>query len=437
MAIYGIDLGTTNSVLGRDGKLLTGLVPSVVNMQTGISGAASAYDLEAARSFKCDISLFKEGELSVAASASVLRRLVQESGETLTDVVISVPAYFTDNQRQATAKAAHIAGLTVRGLINEPTAAAIYVAQNRKSLSLVYDLGGGTFDVSVVDSRFGDYSVQSTDGCILGGDNFDHNLRRWALKAGNIKTHRLTPSDLMGLLWDCRDLKIRVQQNQSAQEMSLTKYGAGVVTLTTDMYEEIMRLTFSDTIMKARYVRDRSIMAGDMYDIILVGGSTRCPYLRAWIAQELGQSPIDLTYDPDMAVALGVSIYAELLASGQAAVQVSDVTKALSIELDDGSARVIIARDSKIPTSESVTLINNTQSSSLTLNLYQGDSPIASRNEPIGQLVYPYARVMDAREGVVEVTVVVEADGIISLSCKELLRPPVEVTLRRLGAGLC
>ena len=179
--IYGIDLGTTNSLLGLGDRLLTGLVPSVVNLQTGKAGKDVLEDMSAARSFKCDISMSKEGQLSVSASSRVLRQLVKESGEDVQDVVISVPAYFSDNQRHATIKAAELAGLSVVGLINEPTAAAIYASKSRKALSLVYDLGGGTFDVSVVDSRFGDYDVQATDGCILGGDNFDANIRsrRW------------------------------------------------------------------------------------------------------------------------------------------------------------------------------------------------------------------------------------------------------------------
>lgn len=164
--IYGIDLGTTNSVLGLGDQLLTGLVPSVVDLRTGNAGNDVLEEMSAARSFKCDISLSKEGQLSVSASSRVLRQLVKESGESVERVVISVPAYFSDNQRQATIKAAQLAGLDVVGLINEPTAAAIYASKSRQALSLVFDLGGGTFDVSVVDSRFGDYDVQANLMCM-------------------------------------------------------------------------------------------------------------------------------------------------------------------------------------------------------------------------------------------------------------------------------
>ena len=123
--IYGIDLGTTNSLLGLDGKLLTGLVPSVVDTKSGVAGKSVRHNIDAARSFKCDISLSEEGALSVAASACVLSQLVKESKADVHDVVISVPAYFSEVQRQATIEAAKRAHLNVVSLINEPTAAAI------------------------------------------------------------------------------------------------------------------------------------------------------------------------------------------------------------------------------------------------------------------------------------------------------------------------
>ena len=115
-----------------------------------------------------------EGTKSVVASRYVLEELKRKAGGScVKQVVISVPAYFSDNQRQATIKAANLAGLEVVSLINEPTAAAMYISKNHNALSLVYDLGGGTFDVSVIDSRFGNYDVQATDGKIVGGDNLD------------------------------------------------------------------------------------------------------------------------------------------------------------------------------------------------------------------------------------------------------------------------
>lgn len=434
--IYGIDLGTTNSLLGSGDRLYTGLVPSVVDLQTGRAGSTQLEKVEAVRSFKCDISLAQEGQLSVSASARVLRQLVEESGEDVKRVVISVPAYFSDNQRQATIKAAEIAGLEVVQLINEPTAAAIYASKSRQALSLVFDLGGGTFDVSVVDSRFGDYDVQTTDGCILGGDNFDMNIRKWAIKTGAIKVHHLKSEELARLQWDCTKLKIAVQKSQAAQAIDLSPYGAGQAVLTPETYKELMKLTFSPAILKARRVLHEAIPVGEAYDLVLVGGSTRCPYLQEWVAQELGQKPIPLFYDPDKIVAQGTSLFAEMLENGVALSQVSDVTKALSIGLEDGSVRTIIPRNAKIPVYEKTLLINAKESDQLQVDLYQGDSIMASQNELIGQLIYDYGEVMPAGEGEVIVEITVKEGGTIHFSCKQLLHAPVVVVLNRNGSRL-
>lgn len=434
--IYGIDLGTTNSLLGLGDTLLTGLVPSVVNLQTSQAGTEVLEDMEAIRSFKCDISLSMDGQRSVTASAGVLRQLVKESGHDVKDVVISVPAYFSDNQRQATRKAAELAGLTVRGLINEPTAAAIYASKSRKALSLVFDLGGGTFDVSVVDSRFGDYDVQATDGCILGGDNLDANIRRWAIKEGGLKLHRLNKEDLARLKWECAKLKVRLQKSQKAEGLDLTPYGAGRVILTPDTYVEIMKLTFSETILKTRRVLSEAVPVGESYELVMVGGSTRCPYLREWVAKELGHTPVELFYDPDKIVAQGAALYAQMLQEGTAEAQVSDVTKALSLELADGTVRVLIPKNAKIPVQETTIAYNSIASDCLQLNLFQGDSLMASQNECIGRLTYNYGEVKPAGEGDVIVGIRVHGDGTIHFSCKEPLKAPQEVVLDRTGSTL-
>lgn len=431
--IYGIDLGTTNSLLGLNGELLTGLVPSVVDLKTGKAGASEMENMDAARSFKIDISLFKEGERSIAASAQVLRQLVEESEEDVHDVVISVPAYFTDNQRQATRQAAEVAGLNVVSLINEPTAAAIYQSRNRKALSLIFDLGGGTFDVSVVDSRLGDYDVQATDGCILGGDNFDNAIMHHVIKQAGIKVHHFFPADMMRLKHRCCRAKVELQKTQAPVEIDLTDFEAGHYTLTVEDYVSLMKLTFAPAIRKTKSVILEAIPTGEPYDLVMVGGSTHCPYLRHWVAEELQHEPVPLTYDPDRIVALGATVYAQMVADGTAAVQVSDVTKALSIGLHNGTSYVIIPRNSKVPVEETTVVVNPVATDELTIRLWQGDALMAKDNEYIGMLVYPYGRVMPPEEGTVVVKVRVEADGFIYFSCKELLGQPVEVKLRRVS----
>lgn len=431
--IYGIDLGTTNSLLGLNGKLLTGLVPSVVDLKTGMAGASEYENMDAVRSFKIDISLAKEGEISVAASARVLRELVKESGHDVKDVVISVPAYFSDNQRQATRKAAEVAGLNVMSLINEPTAAAIYHSRDKRSLSVIFDLGGGTFDVSVVDTRLGDYDVQATDGCILGGDNFDRAIMQHVIKQAGIKIHHFWPADLVRLQHTCSKAKLKLQESLEPVDIDLTSWEAGTFTLTPDTYIALMKHVFAPAISKARFVITDAIPAGEPYDLVMVGGSTHCPYLRQWVAEELHHEPVPLYYDPDRIVALGASVYAQMVADGTAVTQVSDVTKALVLGLHGGTVKELIPRNSKVPIKETTVVINPLETDELTLNLYQGDAPLASQNEHIGQLVYNYGRVVPPGEGEVIVEISVAADGVIRFSCRELLQPPVEVVLRRVS----
>lgn len=431
--IYGIDLGTTNSLLGLNGKLLTGLVPSVVDLSTGKAGVSEVENMEAVRSFKVDISMFKEGEMSVAASARVLRQLVVESGEDVKDVVISVPAYFNDSQRQATRKAAEIAGLNVVTLINEPTAAAIYASKGREALSVIFDLGGGTFDVSVIDSRCGNYDVQATDGCILGGDNFDAAIRKFVIKQANIKVHHFYPKDMAKLQRICSKAKVKLQKSRAPVDIDLTEFEAGTFTLTVDDYVALMKFVFAHAIRKTKAVIIQSIPEGEPYDLVMVGGSTWCPYLREWVAEELKHELLPVTWDPDRIVAQGATLYAQMVADGSATVYVSDVTKALSISMYDGTSRVLIPRNSKIPVKETTLVVNPLQCECLLVRMWQGDNLMAEDNDYIGELIYDYGRVVNPGEGEVIVGITIDADGTVHLSCKELLKEPVEVVLGRVG----
>lgn len=432
MAIYGIDLGTTNSLIGLDDTLLGDIVPSVVDIERKIAGKSLVGSTKATRSFKIDISMSVEGNLSVVASRYVLEELKRQAGGScVKEVVISVPAYFSDNQRQATIKAANLAGLDVVGLVNEPTAAAMYISKDHKALSLIFDLGGGTFDVSVIDSRFGNYDVQATDGCIVGGDNLDVAIMRYLIKTGNLAVHRLGKENLNKLQLLARSVKEQISTTEKDVEIDLSEYGGNVVTLTEDVYISLMQMTFADTITKTKKVIGEVIPFGEKFDVLLVGGSTKCPYLRRWIAKEIGQEPVPLTYDPDRVVAQGAALYASLLESGEAEYIVSDVTNQLSIGLADGTVRTIIEKNSKIPIEESTFAFNNVASDKLRVKFYQGDSLLASNNECIGELVYDYGEVKDALCGEVIISIAVEQSGVITFSCKELMKKPVVVKLDR------
>lgn len=429
--IYGIDLGTTNSIIGFESKILTKLVPSVVDLKTGRAGSSQVENNSALRSFKKDIRMGEAGMTSVVASARVLKELVVESGESVHDVVISVPAYFSDSQRQATISAAERINLNVVELINEPTAAAIYASNNRKALSLIFDLGGGTFDVTIVDSRCGDYDVQATDGSPIGGDDFDKAIFRYVLKTAGIKYYHMSEEQMQSLLRSCTDLKIRVQKSKEEEKLDLSAYNAGTLLFGVDTYKEIMKVVFGPAIVKALRLVEKTIPRGEAYDLVLVGGSTRCPFLQDWITEELGQKPLPMTYDPDFIVAQGAAMYAAMIADGTSYKQVTDVTKALSVETSTGAAEVVIQQDSKIPVYGSIPVVNTTKSNTLSVNLYQGNSAVEAGNEFIGRLLYDYGKEMEIGEGLVMVKVSVERSGTVHLTCKEVLKPEVSVTIDR------
>lgn len=431
MSYYGIDLGTTNSLIGKGDEFLSDIVPSISDLNDKRAGVAYKYSTTAERSFKIDISMYAEGMRSVIASQYVLEELKRQVKEPVKQVVISVPAYFSDNQRQATIQAAKRAGLEVMGLINEPTAAAMYISKNRKALSLIFDLGGGTFDVSIIDSRFGNYDVQATDGKVIGGDNLDAAIMKHLIHQGHIAVHHLGKEKLCKLQLLARYTKETISTTHQGTIVDLSEYGGHMVELSEDTYVTLMKMTFHEAIIKTKRMVSEYIPFGESYDIMLVGGSTKCPYLREWITRELGQAPLPLTYDPDRVVAQGAALYASMLENNEAEYMVSDVTKQLSIGLEDGTVRTLIEKNSKIPIEETTFAVNNAKSEKLCVKFYQGDSLIADNNECIGELVYDYGEVKEAYEGEVIVGISVEASGVITFSCREMLKKPVIVKLDR------
>lgn len=422
MAIYGIDLGTTNSLLGVGDKLLTGLVPSVADIDAKTAGAVNLSNPNAVRSFKVDISMGLEGLQSIVASTEVLKQLKREAGLKGTiQAVITVPADFDDSQRRATVEAAKHADIEVVSLVNEPTAAAMYITQGKKEVAVVFDLGGGTFDVSVIDSRFGNFDVQYSAGdpkC--GGDNLDQLILRYFCKQGKLSLFRLDKSAKMELQNLCTETKIRMQKERKNFVVDLKAFGGIKVDFTEDVYIQLMKSAFMKCITLLHRVINSSLEVGSKYDLVLVGGSTRCPYLREWITKEVGQKPIDITYDPDKAVAYGAALYARMVEDGEIDYMVSDITKALSIGLQDGTVQNIIPANSKVPIEEEIMLSNPESADCLSLALYQGDSGLIVNNSYIGKLVYDYGETKAPYAGNVFVTVSVEASGIVKLSCKEL-----------------
>lgn len=436
MAIVGIDLGTTNSLIGLTAKdYLSDIVPSCVDMETGRAGKAYYNDMKAARSFKVDMSMGSEGIKPRVASKFVLQELVRVAEHDLqmkiTDAIISVPAYFTDSQRAATAEAAKQAGINLRGLVNEPTAAAMYIAKNKKGLFVVYDLGGGTFDCSIIDSRFGAYDVQATSGRIIGGDNLDKMIMKHIIKMARIPVHKLSPELRIKLQHFCSYAKVLMQKERKDMEVDLSPFNGSKMIFKESAYIDLMKMTFDETINCMKQLISDYIPDNEVFDILLVGGSTHCPYLREWIKEATGTEPAPVTYDPDRVVALGAALYAELVDNGTVDVVVSDVTKALSIGLYDGTVSVIVPSNSKIPLSIEHMFVNPMDASKLQLDLYQGESTFAKDNECIGSLMWEYERMVPAQEGQVLVTISIDNAGLITFSAGELLREPKTVVLRR------
>lgn len=431
--IYGIDLGTTNSLIGlHKTGFLSEIVPSCADIENKTAGRHLFDNMKAKRSFKTDMSMGVEGTMPRAASKLVLQELVnQVKDDKVTDVVISVPAYFNDSQRSATIEAAELCGLKVHGLVNEPTAAAMYIAQQRKGVFVIYDLGGGTFDVSIIDNRFGAYDVQATSGTMIGGDNFDKMLMKYFIKNACIPFHKMNEESRMLLQHVSKQHKETMQQLRSDYEVDFSAYGGRSMLFKKDDYVQLMKLTFADTITCMNSLIRKWIPEGEVFEIYLVGGSTHCPFLQDWISEETGKRPAQLTYDPDRVVAQGAALYAHFVSTGEIHAKVSDVTKALSIGLYDGTVSNVIPHNSKIPLSMEKMFTNPVKASSLEIDLYQGESMFAKDNDKIGTLVWDFDEPVEAQCGQVIVEIAVDAMGVITFSARELLKAPKVIILER------
>lgn len=433
MDIYGIDLGTTNSLiaLNRTGYI-SPLIPSCVDLETGSTGSKEFDNMGATRSYKVDMSMGTEGIKPRLASKFVLKEVVRQVGNKVTDVVISVPAYFSDSQRSATIAAAESAGLKVHALVNEPTAAAMYIAQEKKGVFVVFDLGGGTFDCTIIDSRFGTFDVQATGGLTIGGDNFDELLSRHFITKARIPIHKLNKEMILKLKHFAAKLKIRMQKERAPFEIDFAEWMGNPYTFTPEAYKSLMKTAFAKTIDLTVDLVKKWVPDEEACDVLLVGGSTHCPYLREWIEESINRKTAPLTYDPDRVVALGAALYAELVEKGELLQKVSDVTKQLSIGLHDGTVSAIIFDNSKVPLSVEKMFSNATESDQLSLKLYQGSNMFAKDNECIGELVWNYDEVKAPYMGQVLVTVSIDISGVITFSAGEILKEPKVVVLNRL-----
>lgn len=425
--ICGIDLGTTNSLIGHGDVLYTGLVSSSVNVVKGEQVPRDDVSDDVVSSYKIDMTTGDTGKLPIKCSAVVLKKLCAEAsrktGEFITDVIVSVPAKFSITQRDAVYKAGEEAGINVMGLINEPTAAAIYVCRDIKDLIVVYDLGGGTFDVTVLDSRVGSYVVVATDGNgHLAGDNFDQAIVDAALAESKVKMRYRTKQSLRSLCADVRNAKEVLQRTGMTQRIDLSMFGVATPwELTVEKYVDIMKDVFQTTVDLTNQIVQMNTAPEDNPKIVFVGGSTACPYLRQWVKNETGLEEVVCNDMPDLIVAKGVALYAQMFEEGTAAEEVMDVTKCLSIENTRGLADVVIEKNTLIPVSEVCTFTNKEKTRYLQLKLYQGDSIICAENDYIGELVYDYGEEREPGKGIVEVEITIDRNGRITLACTDII----------------
>lgn len=456
--VYGIDLGTTNSLIGCNGKLISSLVSSKVNMRE--MDIVPHYEVgdNIIGSYKIDMGLSGPSAIqAVRASSIVLRRLVKEvydkTGDTVKDVVISVPAYFSSNQRTAVRMAAEQAGLNLITVVNEPTAAAIRICgmdntgNFKRGVFVVYDLGGGTFDCTAIDSRSGTYHVLGTDGCILGGDDLDAAIRDRVLTLCKVPVMKQAGLPMATLLERCKEWKFDMQQNYSNgnfdyeaaielpddMDSPLTKTLS--CTLTMRNYQDLVKEVFEKTAFITKNLIDRKIPSGVKYNLVYVGGSTHCDFLISYINEQIGIDWEDamFTREPDFVVAEGVVRYATALQNGGKDVEFKDVTKQLSISDKDGKAIVIIKANTNIPCQEKKIVTNSEDTQVLHVRLYQGNSLLSSENEYIGYLEYDYGVKMPANSGDVEVTISVDSGGFITLEVEDIINFGEKISTRLRG----
>lgn len=424
--VFGIDLGTTNSLIGTGETLLSGLVSSAVDMSTGEQVGREVISESVYHSYKTNMTVGDSGKNPVLCSSIVLKKLAElgskRYGEPVKDVVISVPAYFSTSQREAVKKAGEMAGLDIKCLINEPTAAAIYTCRKEHGLVVVFDLGGGTFDISIVDNRFGICSVVATDGIVLGGDDLDIELANIALRECKVPLRYQTQLNKSKVKLIARRAKEEIQRTRSTAYMDLSDIGLKAeYALTVDVYKKAVEKVFGKARDMAVYLIQNNIPEYETVKMVFVGGSSNCPYLKEMIREEIFFEEIQSDVNPDLVVAKGVALYAEMLYTGEAQNYIEDITKKLCIEDAYGRGITIIEANTVVPCKGTVVVSNGKKSDVLSLKLYQGDSLIAANNDYIGTLRYDYGRVVEEGTGMVEVTVHVGLDGIITLEASDVL----------------
>ncbi|MBP3504444.1 MAG: molecular chaperone DnaK [Bacilli bacterium] len=461
--IIGIDLGTTNScvsvieggeatvIVNTDGFRTT---PSVVAFRNGeiIVGEnarrQAATNLDTVFSikrhmgsdYKVHINSTNKDYTPQEISAMILQNLKATAeaylGSPVTEAVITVPAYFNDAQRQATKDAGKIAGLEVKRIINEPTAAALAYGidknNDKEQTILVYDLGGGTFDVSVLSLADGTYEVLSTAGNNkLGGDDFDNRLVNYLLQ----EFKKMNGIDLSNDKSAMYRLKLAAEEaKKTLSNVTSANVNIPFITMTNGMpihfdvtvsratFESLIKDLVDSTCVAVRdALKQAKITARDLDQVLLVGGSTRVPCVQELVRRELGKEP-NRSINPDEVVAMGAAIQAGVLAGDVNDVLLLDVTPlSLGIETLGGVSTVIIPRNTTIPTTKSQVFSTAADNQpAVDIHVVQGERSMAADNKTLGR--FQLSGIPLAPRGVpqIEVKFDIDANGIVHVSAKDL-----------------